>query len=365
MGKMQINPVTSKCLYGLIFAALASFINAQEVSIAFSGGGEFLLSTGGYRFSYQGGSLDSGALNLNKGDIIQTGAGSFVELRIEPGGTRIKIAENTSMVYNGAGQEARSTSFSLIYGRIRIATGTIWQHGEGSAVHVRTGQVETGFRIGDAGIDYIVNPQKSQLSRGEPILTVFNFQGNSELRPLSLNSAQTAVPSFVVYEYESLTLEMSNSLSYIERKPLDDEIIHYWNRHNFSDGAPLLTARPTGTDAILPPQAGSIQSEAAQTSQVVERIEYVYPPAKIEYVYPDNPANKKMSRLKNALITTGMVFTAGGIGMQIAGSVGIPSLDNKTNSMILNLGYIPLVIGLIFTGASLAINPQMVQNAAD
>ena len=55
-----------------------------------------------------------------------------------------------------------------------------------------------------------------------------------------------------------------------------------------------------------------------------------------------------------------MFFTAGGIGMQIAGSYGIQGLDDKTNKLIANLGYIPFSLGLIFSGAALVIHPKNV-----
>ena len=371
------------CGFLMLFAA-APLSHSQEAQIYFTSGGEFSLSSGGYRANYRGGSPDSGALSMRKDDIIQTGAGSFVELRLEPGGTRIKIAENTSLICNGSGPEAMSTSFSLLYGRIRISTTGIWPHGDGNTVFIRAGQVEAIFRQGDAGLDYIAKDSGSQLTRGEPVLTVYNFNGNSEVWPSSwlANSAPGSVSGFLVYEYESLTIETVNTLSYIERKALDNGIIQYWNHNNFSGGVPPLTPRPAASTAAAPQPVAAAESAAApvqtvvqatpaaeQAPVIIQRIEYVYPdnpPTIIEQIFPDNPFDKRLFRVKNFLISTGMLFTISGIGMQVAGSYGIPVLDKKTNAMIANFGYAPMVMGLIFSGAALVIIPKnLVKNDPD
>ena len=384
-----LNSIKYLCCF-LLFSA-AAFVSAQETQIYYTSGGEFTLTSGGYRTAYQGGSPDSGALVMNKDDIIQTGAGSFIELRLEPGGTRIKIAENTSLICNGPGPETLSMSFSLVYGRIRISTTGIWDQGEGNAVFIRAGQVDTVFRVGDAGVDYLINTTGSQFSQGEPVLTVYNFNGNSEVRPVSWqpNSTTPTVPGFIVYEYQSLTIETSGTFPYIERKALDNEIIRYWNNNNFSDGVPLLALRSEDASGSTPvaavQNAAEVQSAAAaqstpeqntaavQTPQAPEQAQPVYtytpppPTTIIEQIYPDNPFHKKLFRVKNVLISTGMVFIVGGIGMQVIGNYGVvPGMDKGTNSMIYNLGYIPIVLGLIFNGAALVINPQnMAQNESN
>ena len=363
---MQIVPgKLTRLLCGLMLLSARPFVYAQEVQIFFTSGGEFTLTSGGYRSIHQGGVPDAGALNLRRNDIIQTGQGCFVELHLEPGGTRIKIAENTALAYNGPGKETLSVSFVLIYGRMRVSTAGTRSHG-GNAVFVKAGEVEAVFRTGDASLDYIVNSGIAHLTTGEPLLTVYNFNGNSELWPSSwlTNAARGSASGFVVHEYESLTMETANSLVYVERRPLYNEIIQYWNRNNFTDGAPPLTLRPTAA----PPPAEAL-SDGGGTPPVIERIEYAYPqgpPVIIEYIYPDNPFDRRLFRVKNFLLSTGMLFTLGGVGMQIAGSYGVPSLDDNANKMLFNFGYVPMVIGLIFNGAALVILPKNLEkNAAD
>ena len=80
------------------FFGLSVFSFAQEAQISFAEGRDFALNSGGERRVYQASMLNSTGLSMRREDILQTSHDSFVELRLEPGGTRIKIAENTSLV---------------------------------------------------------------------------------------------------------------------------------------------------------------------------------------------------------------------------------------------------------------------------
>ena len=364
---MQIVPFgyVNRLFCLILFFNLAVVLYSQQAQITFSSGNEFTLSSGGFRINYYAGSTDAKTISLQKNDILQTSSNTFVELRLEPGGTRIKIAENTSLVCLGQEYGDMTLSFSLLYGRIRISTEGLWQYGGGNTVFIQAGKAETIFYRGDAGIDYIIRPGVSNLSRGEPVLTVYNFSGATILRPLSWLLSNASAQGFQANEYESLSMEIVDSLSYIERKPMEYGIINYWNRNNFSGGTALPVPRQQAAAAQqyyetvpAPPQ-----NYIDQTPVIIERIEYVYPevpPSIIKHVYPDNPLHKRLFRIKNCLISTGMFFTVAGISMQIAGNYGIPKLDKETNKLIANLGYLPFSLGLIFSGASLVINPRNV-----
>ena len=76
----------------IFFICLSVSSFAQEVQIYFAEGREFSLNSGGERRVYQAEILRTEGLSLRREDILQTSEGSFVEMRLEPGGTRIKIA---------------------------------------------------------------------------------------------------------------------------------------------------------------------------------------------------------------------------------------------------------------------------------
>jgi len=355
----------------MVLSLLTPVLYAQYAQITFTSGGEFTITSGGRRTVYQGLGADSGALILRRDDTIQTGKGSFVELRLEPGGTRIKIAENTSLTCKGPGSEVLSTSFLLSYGRIRVSSAGVWPQGQGNAVFVRVGQMEAVFRQGDAGVDYIANPDGTGLSRSEPVLTAYNFNGNLELRPYP---AQGSTGGITVNERESLSMETANSMSFIERKQLEEWIINYWNRYNFSEGMPLLAPKPAASASASPAAAGAegispqvtvIQINGDGTPQSGERSEHtVSPVTTVVYAYPHSTYDRRLFRAKNFLLATGMFFTAAGVGVQIAGASGVPGLEPTQNKVLFNLGYVPMVLGLIFNGAALVINPPNMEKDA-
>jgi hypothetical protein len=350
---MQRHP----CKYGIavVFLFFAALCFGQDIQIVHAEGGEFAFTSQGRRSVYQpGAGLEN--TGLHREDIIQTGPGSFVELRVNPGGGKIKIAENTSLVYNGAGIENGSISFSILYGRMRLSTAGTWPMGEGSAVFIQSGNAEAVFRRGDAGVDFIVNTAESYLTRGEPVLRVYAFSGNAELIPTARPTASGIAPRFQVHEQETVSIEILNPLSYIERRPLDESIIDYWNRHNFSGGAPLLSLKRPEVSAPPPPpppppqEAPPPPAEPAEP-QVIEK-------TVIEYRSPDYSHFFTVNRVKNAFILTGSVFLLGGVAMQSVSSYRLNGIDDRTAEILWNYGYAPLGLGLLFLGGAAVINPR-------
>jgi hypothetical protein len=319
---------------------------SQEAQVFYAEGGEFAYSSGGQRFIYQGNTLDAAGISLNREDILQTGPGSFVEIRLIPEGTRIKLAENTSLVCNGPGTEGGSMSFSLLYGRIRLSTRGSWPAGESGAVFIQSGNAETIFRRGDAGIDFLVNISGTSLTRGEPILRVYGFSGIAEVVPV-LNgtpSGQWSAARFQVPEKEVLSIEILNSFSYLERKPFEEDIARYWNRHDFSGGSSSIALREPS------------QPEPQAAPQIIER-------TLIEYVKPDYRPFKRVNRVKNAFIITGTVFVLGGAAMH-GMSFYYNDLDDRVRDMLKHYGYGPLSLGVFFLTSSLFINPKIPETDA-
>ncbi len=346
------NGVRGSLVCGALFIGLAFSAFAQEAQISFTEGGEFALTSGGRRQVYQGGRLTASGLSMRREDILQTGQSSFVELRLEPGGTRIKIAENTSLISDGAGPESGSVSFTLLYGRVRLSTaGSL---GEGNIVYIKAGQAQAVFRRGDTGVDFIVNTAESSLTRGEPALKIYCFSGRPELiPPLSPGiAAAGSTPKFAVNEYESLSIETMNPLSYIERRPVDNDIIRYWNRHNFSGGMPLLSAQPASSAYEPAPAIPAAPETSALEQQTVPRVI-----EKIQFVPADNSRNKKMSRAKNIILITGIALSITGIALQGSAIYSPAEMDGQLRNNLINYGYLPLGMGLLLGSAALAINP--------
>jgi hypothetical protein len=271
-----------------------------------------------------------------------------VEIRINPGGIRIKIAENTSLICNGAGVESGSLSFSILYGRIRLSTLGYWPPGEGGgSVFIQSGAAEVVFTRGDAGIDFIVSRVRASLAGGEPVFRVYSFSGTMEMIPSARPDTLTAAPRFQVRELESLSVESRNPLFYVEHKALENEIIDYWNRHNFSEGAPLLLAKSPEFSIPAPPPAEAPPAEP----EVIEK-------TVIQYRNPDYSSFIRAGRIKNAFIITGGIFLLSGITLQSMGVYRV-SNDDRISDLLWNYGYAPLGLGLLFLGGAILINPRL------
>jgi hypothetical protein len=363
---------TEACKYRIIGFAFLIFLGgacfAQEIQVFHAEGGDFAYTSGGRRVMYQSERLGREFLSLNREDIIQTGPDSFVEIRINPGGTRIKIAENTSLVCKGPGAESGSLVFSILYGRIRLSTVGYWPAGEGGAVFIQSGTAEVVFRSGDTGVDFIVNPAESYLSRGEPVLKVYLFSGTAELIPSMRPDGPAAVPRIRLHQPESLSIEVVNPLSYIERKPLEQAIVDYWNRYNFSDGGPLLSikmselsvpASSAGASSAVPrlPETPAAESPAAESPAEPEVVERTV----IQYRSPDYSSFNRALKVKNSFILTGGILMLGGIVLQ---SIGAYHPVDRTADILRNYGYAPLGLGLFFLGGAFLTNPKLPESDA-
>jgi hypothetical protein len=330
----------------LIF--LTGICFGQEIRVFHVEGGDFTYTSGGRRVVYQPEKSDWQILSLGREDIIQTGPDSFVEIRINPGGIRIKIAENTSLICNGAGVESGSLSFSILYGRIRLSTLGYWPHEEGGgSVFIQSGAAEAVFTKGDVGIDFIVSRAGSSLAGGEPVFRTYSFSGTVEIIPSARPDALTVAPRFQVLQFESLSIESRNPLFYVEHKALENEIVDYWNRHSFSEGAPLLSIKSPEL-SVPPPPAKASPAEPAVIEKTV-----------IQYRNPDYGPFIKAGRIKNAFIITGGLFLLGGITLQSMSAYRVNNMDDRTSDLLWNYGYAPLGLGILFLGGAILINPRL------
>jgi hypothetical protein len=333
-----------RCKYGLI-AGLCLFLacfplQAQEEwegRVSSAEGGDFVLATGGQRAVFQAEGLEAGGLSLQNGDTLRTDPGTFVEIQLIPRGTVIKIAGNTSLVFN-AGENG--VSLGLAYGRILILGGENEDSAE--SLVVRPGTAELVFRGGDIGVDYIVQTA-GEISRREPQIRVYAFSGSADLMPPggAAAGAGRGAAVFSVHEREMVSLEMTSAFSYVAREPLDPEIIDYWNRH-------------------LPPGRLSLFPETAEAPPAAPAAEENAPArgGRVLFVPPDYKPFFRTNTIKNGFVVAGMTFSLIGAGMQ--GLAWYMSFDNPvTNDILRDTGYGFIGLGVLSLGAALFINPKV------
>jgi hypothetical protein len=313
----------------------------HEAKIYYVHGIEFALVRDGKQETYGPGVLNSAKASLWSGDIIRTGPDSFAELQLVPDGTGIKIAENTSVQLTW--QNDGLPVINLSYGRIRIITGF---QARKPALYIKTGNVSAGVRDGDFCFDYMVsgtNSREDPVAIIKPKLQIYSFRGFSEAAFTAAGTEGVAVifpndwPSVPVNEKESVSLEVNASLAVIDRsKPMDMGITGYWTQYNFRGSPPLPLP-----DTALPIETSP---ESAALSAAAQKYEFT-------------ASQRRLTRIKNALVVSGFTLTAVGVMTQSLGYAFMNPDDPSGARSQAAFGFIPIGIGISALISSLFFNP--------
>jgi hypothetical protein len=313
--------------------------------IFYTQGDSFTITARGLPQVYEAETFSRESLFLAEGDMLQTGPGSFVEIQFTPGGTVIKIAENTTFVFTGGDDPV---SLTLLYGRLRLITGS-----EGGNVSLQAGGGSVGLARGDLGLDYFVRPdQYSPDPNGgaRPRLQVYDFRGNAEITLLpagggALYPAGTAAPAegfpsplspIPVKPLEMVSVEVLSSLHYIERKPIPADILDYWDQNNFRGSPPV-----TMPDTALPRFDPSLAS--------------------IRPVQTTSGSGRRSlgTLLKNNAVLFGISLTGIGAGMQAYGAASLYNGNYDMARTMSTWGFLPIGMGLAFLITSIFFNPVL------
>jgi hypothetical protein len=291
-------------------SVFSSFAQEREIQLLKASGGEFMVSDGEEQRLYQPGSIGPEGLTLRRSNMLQTGAGTFAEIRM--GEITLLAAENTSVAFRGDFLE-------FIYGRLRL-------YGSGRAV-VRTAAADVVFDGGDAdtGLDYAYETSGTGFS--EPVLRVYGFTGEREL---VFRGDRASAPGYRVAEAAALSLRHTAAHSYAERGGLGEDIINYWNQYG---GGPRL----------------SLPVKEAEKSE---------PEIQIRYETPDFSPYRAKTRFKNASILTGTLFVLLGGAVTAFGHYGPKQITGRYTNAINTAGYSSIGLGAFALFGSMLINPQ-------
>jgi hypothetical protein len=350
--KDGINPGTW-FLGFLLFISLALPLPAQDSESAViyrAEGSDFSLSSRGDRRIVSAEAVAAGGLTLNPWDLIQTGSGVFLEIQLLPSGTLIKVSENTSFIFNGYDLPGRFADFGLLYGRIRLVSGT--GGGTRTAV-VRSANISVRIDEGDLGIDYVLEP----LAHGRggmprPLLRLYDFRGKAEVFPFPSGSSPVQageIQSILVRERESLFLEIASPMVFAERKALDREIIDFWRLHNFYPLPPL---------AMPPAALPEIYGEAA-AAEVPAEVPLAAVPDNL-FSSRDYPALSRARAVKNTALVTGILLTAASVTAQ---GLAYSEFDTGNDAFARNVftaAFAPMGVGIFTMLTGILYNPRIV-----
>jgi hypothetical protein len=334
----------------LVFLLIAVFgLGAQEerAVIYYAQGNDFALTVNGVRSIIDISNLDSSGLIVGSTDMIQTGAGVSLELQLIPSGTVIKVVENTSLVYNGFDRNGGFTDLGLLYGRIRLVSGTGWS--ERTAV-VRAGNISVRLLNGDFGVDFAVDPAYlGGLVATAPLLTVYNFRGNAEIHPfMPGNDTQKPIP---IAKAESITVEVNPPLVYTGRVPLERDIVDFWRRHNFVGHAPLSMPYTSLFDLFPEVQVALVEPVPAPAPEPrKEGLDLAGWQAEMGWY-------QKAYRHKTAFLIAGIALTVIGTGAQIYACTQFYSERDSLAKTLYYSSYAPLGLGLLSILGGTLYNP--------
>ena len=252
---MKFAPVLLRFL-GLVFCgtAVLTALAAQEPDrrptesafIYYAAGQDFTLGSPSRRAIFSAESVRGEGIPLERGGIVNTGAGTFLEIQLVPSGAVIKLAGNTSFVYNGIDENGRFADLRLLYGRMRVVTGRTSAAerdflNEIHSIVIRAGEISARITEGDMGADYILVPGEAD-SGLHPLFSLYSFRGSAEVFTYGqerTGSNSSPIRRLTAQKGESLVLDISAALIFAERMPVSGEIVNYWSFHNFAGSPPI------------------------------------------------------------------------------------------------------------------------------
>jgi hypothetical protein len=320
-------------------------------SVRQSGADGFVVANNGRQQVYQTNTIPADGLALQNADMIQTGPNNYVEVQLDPSGAIIKLAENTSVIFNDLGSSSRPALLSFLYGRMRIVNSD-----NKGTVTIQAGNAAIEISRGDMALDFAVIPGSANK---QPQLQVSTLSGAGQVVSSVASPGAAKIP---LYEHETVIFDVTTRLAVITRQPLNQEIAAYWSKNGFRQAGttqqsalaqrtrsslPALGASyPAGTNLApggIPAQPVSASQNLANQMDPVSGFDFDVMSSDRATIPP-----------KNNGILIGAILTAAGILAQAVGHYNLLDLDTEVADKMYAFGFAPIAFGLVTFIASYA-----------
>ncbi len=301
--------------------------------LIYSEGESFLISRGDEVIEYDLYLDDVEGFEFYKGDFINTGNGTFLEIQLYPTENVLKISENTSFTIAGSGSGGGGGEFAITYGRVRAKVQKLTGN---DTFSIRGPSVVAGVRGTDFGYDFIAGTGESQ---GTALARVYCFEGKVEVSRLEQKEEvvdeevivkSVVVETVVIEANQMVTILPEESAVPLSPKALTEEVKTFWDTNEF--------------------RGEIISYEPEPEVKVVEAPE----PVEVPEIIPEEPVPDKRRQVRKSIIASGAGFSVvgtviGGVGGAIM-YFGDDIVTGKTllitGSGVLGAGLITMIIGL-------------------
>ncbi|MCL2008307.1 MAG: hypothetical protein FWG77_09505 [Treponema sp.] len=285
-----------------IFTLIGQNLEAQEreiVRLFDITGGDFAITMNGERTVYPIEAIRRGRVILERTGIVHTGPETFMDVLLIPSGTLIRVAENTSLIYNGLSPTGDYEDFALIYGRVRVIAGNRTR-----PIVIRGGNASTRIMEGDFGIDHLIEEDEWDTA-SRPLLRVNAFSGNAEFYAGGSLARFDSTQAQIVLE--------GQSASAIEVGEMDEVLLAYWDMN-----MPDFWGQPRVIFSLIP-QPYAIGNRGKNTALTIGLAMTIASAATLAISYPQFEiiSNRDLARnINNAAyvpLGMGLLTTLGGI----------------------------------------------------
>ena len=181
-------------------------------------------------------------LELEVGDYLSTGSGTFLEIQLTGARNVLKISENTSFTLQQV-ESKGGGSVALTYGRVRAKVERLVGN---ESFSIRGPSVVAGVRGTDFGYDIIAGIEGNF---DQSMVRVYCFEGEVEVNKVKMvtpslpeedgpEATEEVVETIIIKANEMAFLPIETPENPLEITPNDEEVVTFWESNDFQ-GEPI------------------------------------------------------------------------------------------------------------------------------
>ena len=348
-------------LAGFVFFAAVNLNaqNADSARIYHLEGRDFTFTLQGKQSIISSEMVMGEGIYLERTGTVHTGPGTFLELQLIPSGTVIKLAEKTSLIYNGIDETGKFMDLGLLYGRVLILSGSAANSGGIHSLVIRSGGISTRIEDADVGVDYLLAPGGGSASM-RPLCRVYVFRGRAGIFPYGRGGSAAffgGAQSLALEAGECLSVDISPSHTFTEKTAVSRDITNYWGAHYFAGSPPQPMPTPVMPGDL--PEFSVFEGSALVSPPVNDTVISYVP------IEPVNAGQKKVPAMsyrgKNICLAIGLAMTVGSVAAQGIFHYQYVAHGDRKYRDLFTFTYPILSVGLVSTLVGILYNPSSVR----